>query len=118
MQHIDITIFQKLPTKCQLLTGAGRPATFMTDSKRCAVETQEQAKAQSAEADACQLAAHMMVSNAVNKAILHDQVASSRAAEADACQVAAMLMVGSAFSKAIHEDQVTTFQQVRMMVWS
>ncbi len=89
----------------------------MTDSKRCAPETQEQAKAQSAEADACQLAAQRIVSNAVNKAILHDQMASSNAAEADARRVAARMMVGSAFSKAIHEDQVNTLQQVRMMVW-
>ncbi len=45
----------------------------MTDSKRCAPGTQEEAKAQSAEAEACQLAAHMMVSDAQSKAIHNDQ---------------------------------------------
>jgi hypothetical protein len=45
----------------------------MTGSKRCAPGTQEEAKAQSAEAEACQLAAHMMVSDAQSKAIHNDQ---------------------------------------------
>ncbi len=96
-------------------SGAGRPAIFMTDSKRCAPETQEHAKAQTAEAAACQLAAQTIVSNAMNQAILHDQMASSNAAEADACRVAARMMVRSAFSKAIHEDRIATLRQVSMM---
>lgn len=45
----------------------------MIDSKHCAPETQDQAKVQSAEAEACRLAAHMMVSNAFSKAIHNDQ---------------------------------------------
>ncbi len=45
---------QQLPAKCKLHTGA----TFMIDSKHCAPGTQEQAKVQSAEAEACRLAAH------------------------------------------------------------
>ena len=48
----------------------------MTDSKRCAPGTQEEAKAQSAEAEACRLAAHMMVRSAFNKAVHKDEIAT------------------------------------------
>ena len=89
----------------------------MTDSKRCAPGTQEEVKAQLAETEACQLAAHMMVGNAVNKAILHNQMASHHVAEAEACQIAARMMIGSAIKKAVHGDRITTLQQVRMMSW-
>ncbi len=85
----------------------------MTDSKRCAPETQERAKAQKAQAAACQLAAQMIVSNAVKHAILHEQLAN--AAEAEACRVAARMMVTRAFSTAIHRDEMATLQQVSMM---
>ncbi len=74
---------------------------------------QEQAKAHSAEADTCRFAAHMIASDAMNQAVLRDQIAISHAAEADACQLAARMMVRSAFSKAVLEDQIATLRQAR-----
>jgi len=74
---------------------------------------QEQAKAHSAEADTCRFAAHMIASDAMNQAVLCDQIAISHAAEADACQLAARMMVRSAFSKAVLEDQIATLRQAR-----
>ena len=76
---------------------------------------QEHARAQKAEAATCQLIAQLMVRNAVNHAILHEQLAN--AAEADACRVAARMMVTSAFNKAIHQDEMAVLQQVSMMFW-
>jgi len=45
----------------------------MTDSKRCAPETQERART---EAKACRVAARMMVGSAFSKAILADEIAT------------------------------------------
>ena len=46
---------------------------------------QEHARAQ---ASACQLAAQTIVSNAMNHAVLHEQMVSTDAAEAEACRAA------------------------------
>ncbi len=74
---------------------------------------QEQAKAHSAEADTCQFTAYMIANDAINQAVLRNQIAISQAAEADACQLAARMMVRGAFTKAVLEDQVATLSQVR-----
>ncbi len=55
----------------------------MTDTEYHAPDVQEQTKPHSAEADASQLAAEMLVSNVTQQAMLGNQTAFSCAVEAD-----------------------------------